>query len=160
VRQKISTFKNNYPQNKLKAVPLGPENHEHVIHFIGAWRREKLVKGKFSYSNLEKNKFAARYYSDKNDLKDIWAYVYKLRERVVGFQLLYRLGSDSAGHAIGLADPEIKGLSEHCQIDIWKKIHRFGIRYVNDGPSWRPGLDRYKQKFNPITTQQVFECKI
>lgn len=158
VRQKIATFNRNYP--KLKAERLSIENSDDTVHFIGAWRRYLLSKRQFSYVNLEKNKFAAKYYADKNDYHNIWATVYKLRGRIVAFQLIYRLGTDTAAHAIGLADTEIKGLSEFSQMHIWNELASTGIRYINDGPSWRPGLDRYKRKFNPSATQQVFECKV
>ncbi|MFW9874769.1 MAG: phosphatidylglycerol lysyltransferase domain-containing protein [Candidatus Thorarchaeota archaeon] len=158
VRQKISTFRKNHP--KLKIEHLSKNNYEDVIHFIGAWRRTLLSKRGLSYSNLEKNKFAAKYYSDKNDFKNIWSTVYRLSKRVVAFQLLYRLGPNSAAHAIGLADTSIPGLSETTQINIWEQLQDQRIRYINDGPSWRVGLDRYKRKFNPISAQKVFECKL
>jgi len=158
VRQKITAFNRNYP--KLKIEHLTPQNYNKTIHFIGAWRRELLANRGLSYANLEKNKFAAQYYSDKNDFENIWATVYSLDTRVVAFQLLYRLGPDAAAHAIGLADTKIKGLSEFAQIHIWEQLHDSGIRYINDGPSWRPELEKYKLKFNPITSQQGFECKV
>jgi hypothetical protein len=158
VRQKIGNFYKNHP--KLKPERLSMENCDNALHFIGNWRRELLNKRGHSYANLEKNKFAAQYYSDKNDFENIWGTVYKLRGRVVAVQLLYRLGEDSAAHAIGIADTEFPGLAETTQIDIWKQVHDCGIRYINDGASWRPGLDRYKRKFNPIGAQRVFECKL
>jgi hypothetical protein len=158
VRQKIAGFNRSYP--KLKIEHLTPENSENVVHFIGAWRRYILSSRGHSYANLEKNKFAVRYYSHKNDMKNIWSTVYKLKGRVVAFQLLYRLGENSAAHAIGVADTEFKGLTETAQVDIWRRANQHGIRYINDGASWRAGLDRYKRKFNPVSIQTVFECKI
>jgi hypothetical protein len=158
VRQKISAFQKDNP--KLKIEPLGKSNYKDVIHFIGAWRRTLLSNRGLSYANLEKNKFAAHYYADKNDFTNIWSTVYRLSGRVVAVQLLYRLGTNSAAHAIGLADTSIPGLSETTQINIWEQLHKQGIRYINDGPSWRTGLDRYKRKFNPVSAQQVFECKL
>jgi hypothetical protein len=158
VRQKISTFKRNYP--KLKVEPLSSQNYDETKHFIGAWRRELLANRGLSYANIEKNKFAREYYSEKNDFRHIWSTVYRLGTRVVAFQLAYRLGPETAAHAIGLADTNIKGLSEFTQIQIWEQLHNDGIRFINDGPSWRPGLQKYKLKFNPVTSQQVFECKI
>lgn len=158
VRQKITAFKKTYP--KLTTQQLSPDNYEETIHFIGAWRRQLLSRRGLSYANLEKNKFAAQYYSVKNDISNIWSTVYRLSGRVVAFQMLYRLGETEAAHAIGLADTEVKNLSEFTQVQIWEELLRAGIRYINDGPSWRPGLDRYKQKFNPISSQQVFECKL
>jgi hypothetical protein len=158
VRQKIARFNRSYP--KLKIEHLTPENSESVVHFIGAWRRYLLSSRGHSYANLEKNKFAMKYYSDKNDFKNIWATIYKLKNRVVGVQLLYRLGIDSAAHAIGLADANFPGLAESTQVDIWNTLLDHGIRYINDGASWRQGLDRYKRKFNPVSIQTVFECKI
>ena len=158
VRQKVAAFRKNHP--KLKMERLGGNNYEAVIHFIGAWRRQLLSARRLSYSNLEKNKFAARYYSNKNDFEQIWATVYRHSGRVVGFQLLYRLGVDCAAHAIGLTDTTLPGLSETAQVDTWRQVQRSGVRFINDGASWRPGLDRYKRKFNPVGVQRVFECKI
>ncbi len=158
VRQKVTAFNKKYP--KLKVERLSEENFYNVIHFIGEWRRQLLTSRKLSFSNLEKNKSAASYYSDKNDFKNVWATVYKLSGRVVSFQLLYRLGEDSAAHAIGMADTGLSGLAEAAQVDVWREVLGSGIRFVNDGASWRPGLDRYKRKFNPISVQKVFECKI
>ena len=158
VRQKIATFNKNH--SGLSMEPLSMKNATDVVHFIGEWRRQLLNKRELSYSNLEKNKFAALYYSDKNDSKNVWASVYSLDGRVVSFQLLYRLGENTAAHTIGLADTSINGLSEAAQLDVWERLNDHGVRYINDGASWRPGLDRYKQKFNPIGSQQVFECKV
>jgi hypothetical protein len=157
VRQKINSFKKSNP--KIKIQRLMPENSNDVVHFIGAWRRNLLTNRALSYSNLEKNKFAARYYSNRNDLKNVWGMVYKLKGRVVAFQMLYRLSTTVAAHTIGLADPEVKGLSEFTQIHVWNLLAEGGIRYINDGASWRPGLDRYKRKFNPTVIQKIFECK-
>lgn len=158
VRQKISKFEKNYP--KLKIERLNTNNCEDVIHFIGIWRRTLLSRRGLSYSNIEKNKFAAQYYAKKNDFDNIWSTVYRLSGRVVAFQLLYRLEPKVAAHAIGLTDTSIPGLSEATQVNIWGKLYGSGIRYINDGASWRPGLERYKQKFNPISAQRVFECKL
>lgn len=158
VRQKISTFEKNNP--KLKTERLTSENLNDVIHFIGTWRRQLISKRGISYSNIEKNKDAANYYSNNNDLENIWAMVLRLSGRVVALQLLYRLNENSAAHAIGLADNSVKGLSEFTQIDIWQRLINQGIKYINDGPSWRLGLERYKRKFNPISAQKVYECKI
>jgi len=144
----------------LKPERLNDENLNDVVHFIGAWRRQLISKKGISYSNLEKNRDAVKYYSYKNDFDNIWSTVYRLGGRVVAVQLLYRLNKNSAAHAIGLADNSITGLSEATQIDIWQKLNEGGIRYINDGPSWRQGLDRYKKKFNPISAQKLFECKI
>jgi hypothetical protein len=156
VRQKINAFKKNHSMTKFKIEPLSEENCKDIVHFIGAWRRDLITKRGFSFANLEKNKFAAMYYADKNNLKDVWAMAYRFQNRVIAFQLLYRLNADSAAHAIGLADPECTGLNEFSQIHIWEQLQKSGIRFINDGPSWRPGLERYKRKFNPITVQKVF----
>ena len=158
VRQKIRAFNREYP--KLKFERLSTMNYNETIHFIGSWRKQLLDQRGYSYSNLEKNKFAAKFYSDNSDFKNIWAMVYKLSGRLVAFQLLYRLGANSAAHAIGLADTEIRNLSEFTQMHIWSEVKRAGIRYINDGASWRIGLEKYKQKFNPISCQKIFECKI
>jgi hypothetical protein len=158
VRQKIKSFNKNHP--KLKTQKLSPENCTKALHFIGNWRRELLDKRGHSYTNLEKNKFAVQYYADKNDFKNIWGTIYKLHGRVVAVQLLYRLGENSAAHAIGIADTEFSGLAEATQIDCWKQVYDCGIRFVNDGASWRAGLNLYKRKFNPIGAQKVYECKI
>jgi hypothetical protein len=158
VRQRITSFEGK--QSKLKVEHLSTENCNDVVHFIGEWRRQLMKDRGYSYSNLEKNKAAAKYYSGKNDFKNVWAMVYRLQGRVVAFQMLYRLGESAAAHAIGLADTTINGLSEYTQIHIWKELRECGIRFINDGSSWRPGVEKYKKKFNPIKIQQVFECKI
>jgi hypothetical protein len=158
VRQKIKSFNKSHP--KMKIEKLSTENCSKALHFIGNWRRDLLDKRGHSYVNLEKNKFAVKYYASKNDFKNIWGTIYKLYGRVVAVQLLYKLGENSAAHAIGIADTEFSGLAEVTQIDIWNKVHECGIRYINDGASWRPGLERYKRKFNPISGQRVFECKL
>jgi hypothetical protein len=158
VRQKVNQFNHYYP--KVKTELLNIKNCSESVHFIGAWRRELLNKRGYSYANLDKNKYAVNYYADKNDLKNIWAYIYRLKGRIVAVQLLYRLGADSAAHVIGLADTEIKGLAEATQVDTWKNVFKLGIRYINDGASWRPGLEQYKRKFNPISFQRIFECKL
>jgi hypothetical protein len=119
VRQKITAFHKNYP--KLKTEPLAPENCKDAIHFIGAWRSHLLSDRGHSYANVEKNKFAIKYYSNRNDFENVWSRVYRLKGRIVAAQLLYRLNPDSAA---------------------------------------RTGLEKYKFKFNPVTTQQVFECKL
>jgi hypothetical protein len=160
VRQKITAFNRNYPKTKLKIEPLNLDNCRETVHFIGSWRRELLARRGLSYANLEKNKFAAQYFANKNDFDHIWSTVYRLRGSVVAFQLLYRLGPTAAGHAIGLADTNIKGLAEATQVDIWKQVYNCGIRFINDGPSWRPGLERYKKKFNPLLIQKVYQCKV
>ena len=160
VRQKVTAFNSNYPKNKFKIERLNLDNCRETVHFIGGWRRELIARRELSYANLEKNKFAAQYFADKNDFDHIWSTVYRHRGSVVAFQLLYRLGPTAAGHAIGLADTNIKGLAEASQVDIWKQVYNCGIRFINDGPSWRPGLERYKKKFNPLLIQKVYECKV
>jgi hypothetical protein len=163
VRQKFNTFQKNHP--KVKSTPLTTENSKKVLHFISAWRTDTAATRGFSYVDIDKNKAAARHYQNKIDHEGLWAKAYYIHGNVEAFQLLYRIltpaGSESAGaHAIGMANNRIPGLSEYSQIDIWRQLGQKGIRYVNDGPSWRTGLKRYKQKFNPCGVQKVYECTV
>ena len=162
VRQKVNAFIKNNPN--IKITQLNEANSKKILHFIPAWRKGAIISRGFSYADIEKNKFAVRFYSNKVDLNNIWAKVYYIQGRVEGFQLLYRLiqtqTHKACAHAIGLANHKIIGLSEYSQIDIWQDVKKDGIRYINDGPSWRPGLKKYKQKFNPCGTQQVYECSV
>ncbi len=163
VRQKLNTFQKNHP--KVKSTPLTTENSKKVLHFISAWRTDTAATRGFSYVDIDKNKAAVRYYQNKIDFEDLWAKVYYIHGNVEAFQLLYRILTPAAherycAHAIGMANNRIPGLSEYSQIDIWHVLRDKGIKYVNDGPSWRPGLKRYKRKFNPCGTQQVYECTV
>jgi hypothetical protein len=159
VRQKINTFQNNYP--KVRVEDLSETNGKKVIHFISEWRRDAAARG-FSYIDIDKNKDTTKYYQNIIDNKNIWGRVYYLNGKVEAFQFLFKLETTpelhACGHAIGMVNNNITGLSEYTQIDVWQFVKKYGIRYINDGPSWRPGLKRYKKKFNPCGIQQVIEC--
>jgi len=161
VRQKINTFSKNHP--KVRIEDLDENNSKKALHFISTWRRAAAAKG-FSYIDVDKNKAAVQFYQDKIDHKFLWAKVYYLRGRVEALQFLYKITTadktEACAHAIGMANNDIAGLSEYTQIDIWQHVLDKSIRYVNDGPSWRPGLLRYKRKFNPCGVQQVNECVV
>jgi hypothetical protein len=158
VRQKLTKFKREH--GKVRIDMLSKANREKVVHFISSWRREALNERGFSYAQVEKAKFAARYYSDKMDTSQIWAYVYYIEGRVSGFQLLYRLGPNAAANPIGLADISIDGMAEYSQVHAWTEAAGHGLIYINDGPSWRRSLEQFKSKFNPISEQLVFEFTI
>jgi len=161
VRQKINTFRNNYP--KIRVEDISETSCKKVIHFISEWRRDAAARG-FSYIDIEKNKAGTIYYKNKIDNKLVWGKVYYLKGKVEAFQLLFKLATSpeirACGHAIGMVNNNIAGLSEYTQINVWQFVKEYGIRYVNDGPSWRPGLKRYKKKFNPCGVQLSIECKV
>lgn len=163
VRQKLNTFQKNNP--KVKSAPLTPENSKKVLHFVSAWRRAAATARGFSYVDIDKNKASVRYYQDKSDVEYLWTRAYYIHGNVEAFQLLYRISTPAKSerayaHAIGMANNRISGLSEYSQVDIWRALKEEGIKYINDGPSWRPGLKRYKQKFNPCDVQKVYECNV
>jgi hypothetical protein len=161
VRHKINSFQKSHP--KVRIEDLDETNSKKALHFISTWRKEAAAKG-FSYIDVDKNKTGARYYQDKIDHKFLWAKIYYLHGKVEAYQLIYKLlTNEPAGgcaHAVGMANNSVLGLSEFSQIDIWRHVKAHGIRYVNDGPSWRPGLVRYKRKFNPCGVQKVIECTV
>lgn len=161
VRQKINSFHKNH--SKVRVEDLDETNSKKVLHFISTWRKEAAAKG-FSYIDVDKNKAGVQYYQDKIDNKTLWARAYYLHGKVEAFQLMYKLlpkePAGACAHAVGMANNSVLGLSEFSQIDIWRHINDHGIRYVNDGPSWRPGLVRYKRKFNPCGVQKVIECTV
>ena len=161
VRQKINSFNKSHP--KVRIEDIDETNSKKVLHFISTWRKEAAAKG-FSYIDVDKNKAGVQHYQDKIDNKTLWARVYYLHGKVEAFQLMYKLLTNepvgACAHAVGMANNSVLGLSEFSQIDIWRYIKDHGIRYVNDGPSWRPGLVRYKKKFNPCGVQMVNECVV
>jgi hypothetical protein len=156
VRQKLTKFEKD--NRSVRVEELDSDNSENVVHLISSWRKEALMIRGFSYTQVEKAKFAARYYADKIDNKNIWAYVYIVGGKTAGFELLYRIGRDAAANPIGFTELAIDGLAEYAQVHAWQEVAKSGIRYVNDGPSWRRSLEAYKRKFNPITEQLVIEC--
>ena len=158
VRQKLTKFEKE--NRSVKVEKLDADNSEKVVHLISSWRKEALTERGFSYTQVEKAKFAARYYTDKVDNKKIWAYVYFVGGRTAGFELLYRLGENFAANPIGFAEISIDGLAEYAQVHAWREVAKSGIRYVNDGPSWRRSLEAYKKKFNPTLQQLVIECYV
>jgi hypothetical protein len=161
VRQKINTFKKVFP--KVRVENLNEMNSKKVIHFISEWRKDAAGRG-FSYIDVAKSKYAVKQYRTKIDNENIWSRVYYLHGKIEAFQLLYKILTPSSisacGHAIGIANNDIAGLSEYAQVDTWRYVKEYGVRYVNDGPSWRPGLIRYKKKFNPYGSQHVIECTV
>jgi hypothetical protein len=156
VRQKVTKFERNY--GKVKTKKLSSAISDHVVHFIGAWRTEALHERGFSYTQVDKNKFAARYYADKIDEKNLWGYVYYVEGRVAAFHLMYRINDDAAANPIGLSDISIDGLAEYSQVHAWTQAAKAGIKYINDGPSWRKSLEQFKKKFNPVANQLAIEC--
>ena len=157
VRQKITHFQKAHP--KVRVEKLNPENATAVVHFISEWAKNARSMRGFSYTDTTKDRYAARTYS-REPREDVWATVYKIEGRVVSFQLLYSIGSDAAAHAIGLAAGWIPGLSEYAQWDTWRRARERGIRWINDGYSWRRSLTDYKEKFNPRGFDLVYTSTI
>ncbi|MCK5562049.1 MAG: DUF2156 domain-containing protein [Thermoplasmata archaeon] len=163
VRQKLNTFQKNHPI--VKCAALTPENSKKILHFVSAWRKTAATARGFSYVDIDKNKASVRYYQDISDVENLWTRAYYIHGKVEAFQLLYRIltpasSERACAHAIGMANNRISGLSEYSQVDTWRALKEEGVKYINDGPSWRPGLKRYKQKFNPCGAQQVYECNV
>ena len=164
VRQKVSRFERD--NRSIRVESLSERNSGKVVHFISKWRREALDTRGFSYAQVDKARFAAKFYADRinryHDQKKpdqkIWAYVYFVGGRVSAFQVLYRLGERSAANPVGMADTHIYGLAEYSQVHAWTQAQLNGIKYINDGPSWRRSLEAYKRKFNPVGEQLVIEA--
>ena len=156
VRQKITRFEKEHRNVRIEH--LSERNSERVVHFISEWRRCALHERGHSYAQVGKSKFAARYYAGMVDEKNIWAYVYFVGGKVSAFQLLYRVGSNAAANPIGMSDISMDGLAEYSQVHAWQQAAEAGIRYINDGPSWRRSLEDFKRKFNPVDSQLVIEC--
>lgn len=158
VRQKITRFERENRSVRVETLREG--NYRKVVHFVSKWRREALDTRGFSYAQVRKAKFAAKYYADKIDRQKIWGYVYFTGGKVSAFQLLYRISDNAAANPIGLSDVSIDGLAEYSQVHAWTQAQMGGIKYINDGPSWRRSLEKYKRKFNPVKEQIVIETYI
>jgi len=156
VRQKITKFEKS--NSSVRVEKLDADNCENVVHLIASWRKEALTERGFSFTQVEKAKFAARYYADKVDNNNIWAYVYFVGGKAAGFEMLYRIGSAAAANPIGFTELTFSGLAEFAQVHVWREAVKNGIRYINDGPSWRRSLEKFKRKFNPVDEQLVIEC--
>lgn len=158
VRQKITKFKREHGQVRIEK--LNESNSTKVVHLIADWRRSALHERGHSYTQIDKAKFAARYYADKIDGKNLWGNVYFIEGRAAAFQFLYRVGANAAANPIGITDISIDGLAEYSQVHSWREAAESGIKYINDGPSWRKSLEQFKRKFNPVEEQLVVECYI
>lgn len=156
VRQKINRFQKDHKEVRIRK--LNKDNYKDAVHLIGAWRKHGLEERGFSYSDIKKNLFTARYYSDKIDDENIWSYIYYIKSRPVSFQFLYRVSDDSAAHSIGISNIDFEGLSEFSQIDTWLMVKDCGIRLINDGYTWSNKLRTYKKKFNPMGKEIVYWC--
>jgi hypothetical protein len=148
------------------------DNLKAVIHLIGEWKRIAIKKRGFSYVNLRSDKQAARLFSSfhSNGMNNpfegqvhpsdcLWQ-ILIVDGQIRSFNFGYPLGIYSKkpvfAHAIGIADISIPHLAEYGQYVFWKKIHKNGYSFVNDGPSWKNSLEIYKQKFRPIDKKRYY----
>lgn len=161
-----------YKQNNIvKTVSLS-ENFKAVIHLIGEWKRTAIKKRGFSYVNLRSDKQAARLFntfhlnSMNNQFEGqvhpsdcLWQ-ILMVDGQIRSFNFGYPLGIYSKkpvfAHAIGIADISFPHLAEYAQYAFWKKIHKNGYSFINDGPSWKNSLEIYKQKFRPIEKKRYY----
>ncbi len=58
------------------------------------------------------------------------------------------------------ADKQMPGLSEFQIYEMCKRLHTFGVKYVNLGGSETLGLDRFKKKFSPIISHRLQTYKL
>ncbi|MFW6222809.1 MAG: hypothetical protein ACOC3T_04270 [Bacteroidota bacterium] len=65
-----------------------------------------------------------------------------------------------ANFLVPFFNTEIKGLSEFVFIDICKRLHAEGIALLDIGGSETEGLDRYKRKFNPVSSRALCTIKL
>ena len=128
----------------------------------------------FSFADVHSDKYGAKLlsiindYSNKKDTKEpinlyndrIFYRILEIDNCISSFHLGYNIGffnkSKFFAHAIGISDLTIPHLSEYAQIDFWKYIAQKGIRYVNDGPTWKNSLETYKNKFRPMEKQYLY----
>lgn len=145
--------------HRVEAAPLGEARSE-VIHLIGEWRRRALKDRNFSYVDVASDKFGANYPGDPQ----ILSRVLRVDDKIAAFNLGYPIGFSREkkvfAHAIGICDLSIPGLAEFSQVDLWEKVASLGYQYINDGPSWRKGLEAYKKKFRPISSKRYYWATI
>lgn len=156
----------------VESVPI-TEALKPVIHLIGSWKRTAIQERGFSYINVRSDKQAARLFNDIPErhsdtrltgnsprVNDCILRVLKVDGQIRSFNFGYPLGiyekKDVFAHAVGITDLSIPHLAEFAQYDFWKKVHEDGYFDVNDGPSWKQSLERYKQKFRPIATKRYY----
>jgi len=141
--------------HRVEPVPL-TEVRSRVVHLIGDWRRKALKDRKFSYVDVASDKFGANFPDDP----EILSRVLKVDGKIAAFNMGYPIGvfrqKNVFAHAIGICDLSIPDLAEFAQVDFWQEVADRGYRYVNDGPSWRKGLEAYKKKFRPISSKRYY----
>lgn len=149
-----------------------------LLHLIGKWRRQAIHKRGFSFADVTSDKYGAHLLESisnasldvRNDdcrfinHNNLFYRILEIDNQISSFHLGYQLGflrhSDMCAHAIGITDLSIPHLAEYAQIDFWTYMANKGIRYVNDGPSWRKSLEIFKQKFRPIEKQNSYWINI
>ena len=145
--------------HRVESVPLREARSE-VVHLIGDWRRKALKDRNFSYVDVGSDKFGANFPGDPQ----ILSRVLRVDGKIAAFNLGYPIGFSHKkkvfAHAVGICDLSIPGLAEFSQLDFWEKAAGLGYRYINDGPSWRKGLEAYKKKFRPISSKRYYWATI
>ncbi len=141
--------------HRVEEVPIR-EASSQVIHLIGDWRRKALKDRNFSYVDVASDKFGANFPDNPHTISK----VLKVDGKVAAFNYGYPIGFSQQknifAHAVGISDLSIPALAEFAQMDFWQEVADLGYRYMNDGPSWRKGLEVYKKKFRPISSKRYY----
>lgn len=177
LRWHLNSFKES--GRRVEAVPPG-DHVEEVSHLIGLWRGQAIRTRGFSYADVRSDKWAARLLcrgygqgtkemggeiiEGQISLDDVRARVLLVDGRVAAFNLGYPLGLTRQrkifAHAVGMADISIPHLAEFAQMDMWKMVWENGYTHINDGPTWRKGLEIYKNKFQPVERKRYYWAHI
>ena len=168
LRWHLNSFKKE--KHIVEEIPLN-KSVKPVIHLIGKWRKDAIKKRDFSYVNMKSDKLGARFFSNYNkksyeknneivDFSNTVSSVLKVEGKIASFNLGFPLGifekQTVFAHSIGICDLSIPHLAEFSQYHFWKKIKKFGYKYINDGPTWKKDLMTYKDKFRPINKKRYY----
>ena len=134
---------------------------EPVVHLIGQWRTMAIHERKFSYADVRSDRFGARH---MGGIPEVLSRVLVVDRKAAAVNMGYPLGFSDApsvfAHAVGICDLTIPHLSEYAQIDFWKRVKDAGYDFINDGPSWRRGLEVYKKKYRPVLTKRYYWARL
>jgi hypothetical protein len=170
LRWHLNMFKK--ASHTIKVVPIH-EVEKPVLHLIGKWRKDAILKRGFSFVDTQSDKQGINLAIQKTSLTTthkksnnlisadtVISRVLQVDGTIASFNLGYPLGIFQSqpvfAHAIGIADISIPHLAEYAQIDFWSQVEQQGYHYINDGPSWRNSLEVFKNKFRPITKKDYY----
>ncbi len=167
LRWHLNSFKKE--GHRVEAVPIH-QYREEVEHLIGQWRSERLSSTNQSFFDIRSDKMAVALAHDLDGEDNVQDFhtpisrVLKVDGKVAAFNFGYPLGlfseSNVFAHAVGIADVKIPHLSEYAQMDFWKEVHDKGYLLINDGPTWRTELHRYKNKFRPEERMRFYWARM